>query len=122
MSSNKLEISQIIHNYRREKKLSLKDFGYELGVSRNTIYNWENGKVYNYNKVINKISDVFPDFNPTGLSTDLDFSKKGGHMVRTKDGYFLYLDVAGRLCRVSEENSDIVEVNLKGEWVPAKAP
>ncbi len=116
------KISDNIIQYRHSKSLNQREFGEVIGVKRITISRWENDEILDPDKVIQKIKSAFPDFNPTGLSTDLDFSKKGGHMVRTKDGYFLYLDVAGRLCRVSEENSDIVEVNLKGEWVPAKAP
>lgn len=116
------KISDQIMLFRKSLNLSQVEFGKKIGVNRITVSRYEKGHLHDYTSVINKISDAFPGFNPSGLSIDLDFSKKGGHMVRTKDGYFLYLDVAGRLCRVSEENSDIVEVNLKGEWVPAKAP
>lgn len=118
-----MRISQQIQIFREDRGLSQEEFGKPLGATRGAVYNWEHDKVISYDRIINKIKTIYPDFDAAGTGTDLHETNKGAEMCVTKDGYCIYLDPkSGLLTRINVENSELIEVRIGGSWVPDKAP
>ena len=118
-----MSINKNIRNYRRTHEMTIDEFATQLGVSHQTIINWEKGHVSSYDRIINKISDVFPDFKSWGKPTKKQPATEGSAMFETTDGYYVSRDPnTGRLTRMKKDDTDVVEVRINGEWVPDQAP
>ena len=79
-----------IHDKRREKDMSMEELGAKLGVSRQTICKWENGKVNNIDRDhIAKMAQLF-NVSPSWLmgfddspQVTLTYEAPGKEPVRT---------------------------------------
>ncbi|MBC8400079.1 MAG: helix-turn-helix transcriptional regulator [Candidatus Marinimicrobia bacterium] len=123
MSTKKINIGKLIHDYRISKHISATKFAEIIGISRASLYNYEDEKRSPNIDTINKISDIFPDFKTWGTPTEKQPATDGSAMYESTDGYYVSRDPkTGLLTRIKKDDTDIVEVRIGGQWVPDQVP
>lgn len=93
-----MEIGMIIRNARNEAKLSQEKVAEELGVSRQTISNWENGKSYPDIISVIRMSDLY--------SVSLDHLLKEESSM--KQTYKEYLEESTNVVKSNERKSKLI--------------
>ena len=102
-----MEIGTIIRNARNEAKLSQEQAAEALGVSRQTISNWENGKSYPDIISVIRMSDLY--------SVSLDHLLKEESSM--KQTYKEYLEESTNVVKSNERKSKLILVlTVLGTW------
>ncbi len=102
-----MEIGTIIRNARNEAKLSQEQAAEALGVSRQTVSNWENGKTYPDIISVIRMSDLY--------SVSLDRLLKEESSV--KQSYKEYLEESTNTVKSNEHKSKLIMLlTVLGIW------